>query len=179
MPCAVHGDKCTELLPRPADASQVLGIYLMEGGIVFHSVLVGITLGVTAGSAFRTLIVALSFHQFFEGFAIVGTAVDAGLSLKKLVLLAGLFSVTTPAGVAVGIAIRQGYNASDTGALLVQGIFDAVSAGILIYVVLVELITPHFTQSKWLREQRRAVKALAFLALYSGVAVMAVLGKWA
>ena len=60
-----------------------------------------------------------------------------------------------------------------------QGIFDAFSAGILIYVVLVELLTPHFTQSKWLRAQRRGVKLLAFLALYAGVTVMAVIGKWA
>ena len=175
----MHGDKCAELLPRPADASQVIGIYLMEAGIVFHSVLVGITLGVTAGAAFKTLIVALSFHQFFEGFAILSTAVDAGLSLRKLALLAGLYSATTPVGVAVGIAIRQGYNGSATATLLVQGIFDAFSAGILIYVVLVELLTPHFTQSKWLRAQRRGVKLLAFLALYAGVTVMAVIGKWA
>ena len=45
------------------DISQVVGIYLMEAGIVFHSVLIGLTLGVTAGSAFTTLLIALSLHQ--------------------------------------------------------------------------------------------------------------------
>lgn len=65
QPCTVHGGSCQALLdlePR-ADPSQIVGIYLMEAGIVFHSVLIGLTLGVTGGSAFATLLLALSFHQ--------------------------------------------------------------------------------------------------------------------
>ena len=35
------------------------------------------------------------------------------------------------------------------------------------------------TQSKWLRAQRWYVKVLSFASFYSGVTVMAVIGKWA
>lgn len=39
-PCEVHGEGCKSLMPHAshkADASQVVGIYMMEAGIIFHS----------------------------------------------------------------------------------------------------------------------------------------------
>ena len=46
---------------------------VLEMGIVVHSVIIGISLG-AAGSidAIKTLLVALSFHQFFEGMGLGG-----------------------------------------------------------------------------------------------------------
>jgi hypothetical protein len=41
-----------------------LSVYLLEVGIFTHSVLVGITLG-TSRSEFTSLLIALSFHQYF------------------------------------------------------------------------------------------------------------------
>ena len=46
-----------------------------------------------------------------------------------------------------GIGIRESFNQNATTPLLVEGIFDSISTGILIYVVLVELIGPLMTQS--------------------------------
>jgi zinc transporter 1/2/3 len=65
-------------------------------------VLIGITLGVTGGAAFSTLLVALSLHQFFEGFAIGSAVVDSGLGVLKSLVLALAYSITTPIGIAVG-----------------------------------------------------------------------------
>lgn len=45
-----------------------------------------------------------------------------------------------------GIGVYQSFNSNDTTTLMVQGIFDSISTGILIYVALVELISPMFTQ---------------------------------
>ena len=64
--------------------------------------MIGLTLGVTAGTAFLTLLVALSFHQFFEGFAIGAAAVDSGLGLAKSTVMGLAYSATTPAGIAIG-----------------------------------------------------------------------------
>ena len=76
------------------------------------AVLIGITLGVTAGSAFDTLLVALAFHQFFEGFAIGSAVVDSGLGVGKS-LIAGLaYSITTPTGIAIGERGREGGQAA-------------------------------------------------------------------
>ena len=50
-----------------------------------------------------------------------------------------------------GIAIRQTFNANAESTLLVTGTFDALSAGILLYVTLCQLVTPQLTDSEWLR----------------------------
>src|SRR5689334_16617389 len=43
-----------------------LNITLLEGGILFHSIFVGMTISITT-DGFITLLVAIIFHQFFEG----------------------------------------------------------------------------------------------------------------
>ncbi|KAI3438305.1 hypothetical protein D9Q98_000739 [Chlorella vulgaris] len=180
--CEVHGEGCTTLIStheHKHDPSQILGIYLMETGIIFHSVLIGITLGVTGGSAFTTLLVALSFHQFFEGFAIGSAVVDAGLGPLRSMLMGLAYAVTTPIGIAIGIGMRESFNQNSTTTLMVEGIFDSVSTGILIYVVLVELINPLLTQSVWLRSRPWWLQCLAFLSFWGGITVMAVIGNWA
>lgn len=42
---------------------QVIGLYMTEAGIIFHSLMIGVTLGVTGGDAFSTLLIALALHQ--------------------------------------------------------------------------------------------------------------------
>lgn len=74
--------------------------------------------------------------------------------------------------------MRESVQPGAAGALLAAGVFDSLSAGILIYVCLVDLLTPLMTDSAWLRAQPRALQAAAFAALYGGAAVMALLGKW-
>ncbi|KAL4450157.1 hypothetical protein ABPG77_010826 [Micractinium sp. CCAP 211/92] len=182
-PCEVHGAGCTSLIKHDeggkSDPSQVVGIYMMEAGIIFHSVLIGISLGVTSGSSFNTLLAALSFHQFFEGFAIGSAVVDSGLGVVKSLIMGLAYAITTPVGIAIGIGMRESFNENSETTLFVEGIFDSISTGILIYVVLVELINPLMTQSAWLRSRRWWVQALSFASFYAGVTVMAIIGKYA
>src|SRR4051794_32959080 len=42
---------------------QNIGIIVLEAGICFHSIIIGMTLSVTTGSDFISLLVALVFHQ--------------------------------------------------------------------------------------------------------------------
>jgi len=46
---------------------QKLSTYLLEFGIACHSIIIGITLGVTGDVKFAGLLCALLLHQFFEG----------------------------------------------------------------------------------------------------------------
>lgn len=177
--CPVHGEGCHTLLKHEHGTSHTVGIYLAEAGIIFHSIMIGLTLGVTAGSGFTTLLVALCLHQFFEGLAIGSAAVDGGLSFKKIFVLGVAYSVSTPIGTAIGIGIRESFNSNATTTLYATGIFDALSTGILLYVVLVQLLTPMLTDSDWLHSRRWPMQMLAFACLYGGAAAMAVLGKWA
>jgi solute carrier family 39 (zinc transporter), member 1/2/3 len=183
--CKVHGHGCHHLLAATSkdgakrDPSAIVGIYLMEAGILMHSLLIGIALGVATGTEFDTLLIALSFHQLFEGFAISAAAIETGMRATKALLLAALYSITTPIGIAIGIGIRSTYNENSQTALYVEGVFDSLSAGILIYIGLVELLSPLMTQSKWMREQRWFTQAFGFFSFYCGIIVMVVIGKWA
>lgn len=44
-------------------------VVLLEAGIIFHSIMIGVTLGAGSGSGWTTLLIVLVFHQFFEGAA--------------------------------------------------------------------------------------------------------------
>lgn len=50
------------------------------------------------------------------------------------------FSLTCPLGLAIGIEISNSYNAESVKAIAIQGTFNGVSAGMLLYVALVQLI---------------------------------------
>src|SRR5262249_34183896 len=46
--------------------AQMTAIFILEFGIIFHSIFIGLTLAVS-GTEFATLYVVLVFHQTFEG----------------------------------------------------------------------------------------------------------------
>ncbi len=54
-------------------------------------------------------------------------------------LLCLLYSLTTPTGIAIGIGIRESWNENTSTALITMGVLDSLSAGVLIYAVLVEV----------------------------------------
>ena len=50
--------------PRTA-ATQKLGVAILEAGIIFHSVFIGLTLAVSTGSNFISLFITIIFHRIF------------------------------------------------------------------------------------------------------------------
>ncbi|EKD02936.1 ZIP Zinc transporter family protein [Trichosporon asahii var. asahii CBS 8904] len=56
-----------ETAQRRKAAWQVI---LLEAGIIFHSVMIGVTLGADSSSAWTTLLLVIIFHQLFEGAAL-------------------------------------------------------------------------------------------------------------
>jgi hypothetical protein len=43
--------------------SQLLGVAILEGGLCFHSIFVGLTLAVATGGGFISLLIAIMFHR--------------------------------------------------------------------------------------------------------------------
>lgn len=86
------------------------------------------------------------------------------------------FSLTTPTGVAVGIGISNIYNVNNPKALIVQGCLLAASAGILIYMALVDLLAADFMNPKMLSNFR--LQLGANFALLLGACFMSLLAKW-
>nr|ADF43066.1 zinc transporter protein [Ammopiptanthus nanus] len=168
-----HGSIPSTDLLRHRVISQVLEI-----GIVVHSVIIGISLGASESpKTIRPLIAALTFHQFFEGMGLGGCIYQAKFKIKAVIIMALFFSLTTPVGIAIGLAITGAYDENSPTALIVEGILNAASAGILIYMSLVDLLAADFMNSRIQGSGRLQFGASVSLLL--GAGCMSLLAKWA
>ncbi|KAF9911989.1 high-affinity Zn(2+) transporter zrt1 [Linnemannia zychae] len=162
------------------ESQRRISTYILEAGIAAHSVIIGVSLGVSTGSEFTGLLIALVFHQFFEGFALGARIADLAFDTTYThYILALIFSLTTPTGVAIGIGISSSYSANSKSSLLVEGIFDSISTGILLYMGYVNLLAIEFNLNGEIRKESKKVKSLCFLALWAGAAVMGIIGRFA
>ncbi|TFK39931.1 ZIP-like iron-zinc transporter [Crucibulum laeve] len=160
--------------------TQVVGIAILEFGVALHSILIGLTLAVD--EQFKVIFVVLVFHQTFEGLGIGSRLAYMRLPPKyNWVPLVGAISygLTTPIGIAVGLGVRSTYNPGSTTASIVSGVMDSVSAGILIYTGLVELLAHEFLFNKEMMNGSNGKLAYAIGCMLLGCALMALLGKWA
>lgn len=123
---------------------------LLEMGILFHSVFIGMALSVIVGKDFIILLIAIAFHQTFEGLAL-GSRI-AGLRWKESAwkpwLMAFTYGCTTPIGQAIGLAIHNMYSPDSQTGLLMVGIMNAISSGLLIFASLVELLAEDFLSER-------------------------------
>lgn len=92
-------------------------------------------------------------------------------------IMAFFFSLTTPVGIGIGIGVSNAYNPSSPAALITEGTFNAASAGILIYMSLVDLLAADFMNPRMQSNFRLQLGAQMSLLL--GVGCMSVLAKWA
>ncbi|KAK3026863.1 hypothetical protein RJ639_041990 [Escallonia herrerae] len=151
---------------------------VLELGIVSHSIIIGISLGVShSPCTIRPLIAALSFHQFFEGFALGGCISQAQFKTLHSTLMACFFAVTTPVGIAIGIGVSSFYNANSPRALVIEGVFDSISAGILVYMALVDLIAADFLSKRMSCNVR--LQVVSYFTLFLGAGLMSSLAIWA
>ena len=145
-------------------AAQMTAIFILEFGVVFHSIFIGLTLAV-AGAEFNTLYVVLVFHQTFEGLGLGSRlAVTPWPKSRRWMayVFALAYALSTPIALSVGLGIRNSYTPGSQTALIVNGVFDSISAGILIYTGLVELMAHEFMFSNVMRKARLRVVLSAF-----------------
>jgi zinc transporter 1/2/3 len=93
-------------------------------------------------------------------------------------LMAAAYAFTTPIGIAIGMGVRLSYDPNSQKALISAGVFDAVSAGLLIYAGMVELLAHDFIHGE-MRTAPKGQMYLAVVCLLVGCALMALLGRWA
>uniref|UniRef100_A0A0D9WD70 Uncharacterized protein n=1 Tax=Leersia perrieri TaxID=77586 RepID=A0A0D9WD70_9ORYZ len=154
---------------------------VLEIGIVFHSVIIGVTMGMSQDvCAIRPLVVALSFHQVFEGMGLGGCIAQAGFGIATVGYMCVMFSVTTPLGILLGMAIfhMTGYDDSSPNALIIEGLLGSLSAGVLVYMALVDLISLDFFHNKMMSSSIK-LKKISYVALVLGSASMSILALWA
>ncbi|KAL3474714.1 Zinc/iron permease [Aspergillus californicus] len=161
--------------------TQLTSIFILEFGIIFHSVFIGLTLAVSGGE-FTTLYIVLVFHQTFEGLGLGSrlATIPWPRSKRWTPYLLGLgFGISTPIAIAIGLGVRKTYPPEGYTTLIVNGVFDSISAGILIYTALVELMAHEFMFSTEMRKAPIKIVLAAFGLLCLGALLMALLGKWA
>jgi zinc transporter 1/2/3 len=181
---ATHAsDSSLDEVTAKADRSfkqQIAAFLILEFGIIFHSVIIGLNLG-TAGEEFAVLYPVIVFHQAFEGFGI-GARMSAIPFPKSITwlqwVLCASYGLTTPLAIAIGIGLRTSYNGQSFEANVISGVLDSMSAGILIYTGLVELLARDFLFNPE-RTTDNGELTLMITSTIVGAAAMAVLGKWA
>ncbi len=179
-------------------SAQLTAVFILEFGVVFHSIFIGLTLAVS-GSEFTTLYIVLVFHQTFEGLGLGARLAEVPWPAKKRwtpYFLALGYGVSTPIAIAIGLGVRQTFAPQSRRTLVVNGIFDSISAGILVYTGLVELMAHEFMFSPYMQKGpvSRTFKAFGLMILGAGTfkspipyislsltfpGLMALLGYWA
>ncbi|XP_054808273.1 fe(2+) transport protein 1-like [Prosopis cineraria] len=151
---------------------------VLELGIVVHSVVIGLSMGASENPCtIRPLIAALCFHQFFEGMGLGGCILQAEYGHKMKGILVFFFSVTTPFGIALGIGLSNVYSDTSPTSLIVEGILNAVSAGLLNYMALVDLLASDFMGPKL--QQNMKLQIWSYVAVLLGAGGMSLMAKWA
>ncbi|KAH3681380.1 hypothetical protein WICPIJ_007649 [Wickerhamomyces pijperi] len=162
--------------------NQILSVFVLEFGVIFHSIFVGLSLAV-AGEEFKTLFIVLIFHQMFEGLGLGTRIADTPWDSKNRHtpwFLALGFSISTPIAIAIGLGVRHSFVPGSRTALISNGMFDAISSGILIYTGIVELMAHEFLYSNQFKKKDGLGNMIAaYLLMCLGAALMALLAKWA
>ncbi|KAI9047789.1 hypothetical protein LZ554_008499 [Drepanopeziza brunnea f. sp. 'monogermtubi'] len=154
-------------------------VAVLEAGVMFHSILIGINLNVTPNSAYNTLFVVILFHQMFEGLAlgIRIAGLKSSTSLLTKIIMAGAFALITPLGMAIGAGVLETFNGNDPTTIVTIGTLNALSAGILLWVGLVEMLAHDWMYGEL--ANAGLVKGLVGGAsLVAGLALMSLLGRW-
>ncbi|KAL4890654.1 ZIP zinc transporter-domain-containing protein [Aspergillus ambiguus] len=160
---------------------EIMQVYMLEMGILFHSVFIGMSLSVSIGSEFVILLIAIVFHQTFEGLAL-GSRI-AVLSWPEKAwqpwLMSLVYGCTTPIGQAIGLATHSLYSPDSEVGLLLVGIMNAISAGLLIFASLIELMSEDFLSDESWRILRGRKRVCACILVFLGAFCMSVVGAFA
>lgn len=157
--------------------------WVMIGGIEFatdfHSVIVGLALGVASDPDFKPLFIALVFHQLLEGLGVGCRLSDPTNHIKHglSAVLMMAYSLTTPIGIMVGILLRNSYDETDSQSLVASGVIDSLAAGFIIhnsvFILSETIINPKFLK------RSTAYKSFAAFNLLVGAGIMSFIGKYA
>lgn len=176
--------RVSQSIPLQNPQKQLLQCLLLEAGILFHSIFIGMALSVATGTSFIVLLVAISFHQTFEGFAL-GSRIASlipGLfppnSLKPW-LMACAYGTTTPIGQALGLFLHNLYDPASTMGLLMVGFTNAISSGLLLFAGLVELLAEDFLSDSSYETLRGKRRIEACVAVLGGALLMSMVGAFA
>ena len=164
------------------EQKQLLQCLLLEAGILFHSVFIGMALSVSIGPPFIVLLAAIVFHQTFEGLALgvrIASVTAFPPGSPRPWLMAVAYGLTTPGGQAIGLALHNAYDPTSAAGLILVGVMNALSSGLLLFAGLVELLAEDLMSDHSYETLRGWRRGQACLMVVLGAALMSLVGMWA
>ncbi|XVF03101.1 hypothetical protein REPUB_Repub04eG0231700 [Reevesia pubescens] len=177
-----HGHGHDHALDKNNTSSQLLRhrviAQVLELGIIVHSVVIGLAMGASDNPCtIGPLIAALCFHQMFEGMGLGGCILQAEYEFKMKAIMVMFFSATTPLGIVLGIGLESVCSETSPTALIVVGLLNACSAGLLNYMALVDLLAADFMGPKL--QTNMKLQALSYVFVFLGAGLMSIMAIWA
>jgi len=152
------------------DAGQGGGLapYLLLITLSIHSLIAGLTLGISSAAGAGVLLVAILAHKGAAGFALGSTFREAAIPPRTRIPSLLVFVGSTPLGVLLGGLAVETFG-SGSGAT--EAWFKAVAAGTFLYIATLDIVREEFFPGGTNRGRRLAC---AFL----GAGVMALVAIW-
>ncbi|CAD2213866.1 solute carrier family 39 (zinc transporter), member 1/2/3 [Angomonas deanei] len=182
---ASHGHSHADIRP-PMDMGQVkrvISAVCMEFGVTLHSVFVGLAVGLTTNKELKPLMVALFFHQLFEGMSLGSRLVDAKFADCLQVLLAVVFAVSAPVGIAIAtIAVAASPDhMAGTAFVTTLAVLNSLCGGILLYLAFSLLLHDFVSDmNRYGNGEGKGClrrKCILYFALWFGMGLMALGGE--
>lgn len=89
-------DDSSSLSPELQDKKAVMQVFLLEMGILFHSVFIGMSLSVSVGNSFVILLIAIVFHRMYHSGLMKDALLMCTESFEGLALGARIASLKWP-----------------------------------------------------------------------------------
>lgn len=163
-------------------SSKRTAAFMMEVSVITHSIIIGLDLGLQNEENWKTLVIAIVFHQFFEGIALAQVIAEAQYDKLLRALLALLaFVLTTPTGIAIGMIVIAATNSDQEPSQLTLtiGILNSLCGGFLLYIGMINLLNNWFVQNENFLRAKPSYYTLGWVGVTLGMAAMAVIGIWA
>eukprot|EP01041_Mallomonas_annulata_P000977 gene977-1911_t len=175
-----HSHASLNVLADSRSFVLLIKAYVMEVAIAIHSIIIGLSLGLMGEdeiSSIQALTIAMAFHQLFEGVSL-GVAIapiTAKLGTMKIIIFSVVFGTMLSIGIIIGILVSD--NLDEHTHQMATGCLNAIAAGSLIYISLVEMLAEEFSNE--LLVSKHSQKFAMIGSFSFGVSFMAILAVWA
>ena len=138
-------------------------VYILILALSMHSIFEGLALGlITDVDRLVQIAVAIVIHKSIIAFSLSVNLVQHDMETKTVVKSALLFSVMSPIGIAIGMAVLR--NSSEQSSSFSSGILQGIADGTFLYVTFFEIF-----QRELAERGSRLLKVLSMIVGYSVV----------
>ena len=144
-----------------------LAPYLLLLTLSIHSLIAGVTLGISSAAGAGVLLVAILAHKGAAGFALGSTFREARVPARTRFPALLVFVGSTPLGVILGDAAASMLGVGSAA----EAWFKAVAAGTFVYIATLDIVREEFFPGRTNRVRR-------LLAAILGAGIMALVAIW-